>query len=131
MEEVRDQATGLFQAQGCAGTPGGGRYIILKLLIDGGRVTDCSFESNGCPAAHTAVGGLVAFLKGRTIEQASRLEANDLLILIGGLPDGKGYYASMAVEALQDALSNLGPVPADRRPASPQRSPLNAQRSGQ
>jgi NifU-like protein involved in Fe-S cluster formation len=111
VNEVPVEQTELTNAEGCSGSPGGGRYVILRLSVQEGTILDCSFESNGCPAAHTAVGGLVAFLKGRTLEQAGRLEAGDLLILIGGLPDGKGYYASMAVEALQDALSKFSAPP--------------------
>lgn len=108
--EVRSDAETIFEAEGCSGTPGGGRYIVLRLFVSADTIRDCSFESNGCPHAHRAVGGMMAFLKNRKVEQASRLEANDLLILIGGLPDGKGYYASMAVEALQDALAKVGVV---------------------
>jgi NifU-like protein involved in Fe-S cluster formation len=95
----------VVEVEGCSGTPGGGRYIVLRLQIADATIQDCSFETNGCPHAHKAVGGMVAFLKNRKVEQASRLESDDLLVLIGGLPDGKGYYASMAVEALQEALS--------------------------
>ena len=107
MKEETDQAVDVLKAEGCSGTPGGGRYVILRLTVQSDRILECSFESNGCPAAHTAVGGLVAFIKGRKLEQAHLLDPQDLLVLIGGLPDGKGYYATMAIEALRDALDSL------------------------
>ena len=107
----------LLKAEGCSGSPGGGRYVILRLSVHGNTIVDCSFESNGCPAAHTAVGGLVAFIKGRKLEQAALLDPEDLLVLIGGLPDGKGYYATMAIEALRDALDALSnPIPETQYP---------------
>ena len=107
MKEESDQAVDVLKAEGCSGTPGGGRYVILRITVRSDTILDCSFESNGCPAAHTAVGGLVAFIKGRRLEQAALLDSQDLLILIGGLPDGKGYYATMAIEALRDALEAI------------------------
>lgn len=95
------------QFVGQSGDPGGGRYVVLRLLVKHQTICDCSFETNGCPVAHLAVGGLATFLKDRRIDQASRLDPSDLLVLIGGLPEGKGYYADMAVEALKDALSKI------------------------
>jgi hypothetical protein len=44
---------------------------------------------------------------GRTVEEAFRIEARDLELLVGGLPDGKGQYAHMAVDALASALGEL------------------------
>ena len=114
MKEETDQAVEVLKAEGCSGTPGGGRYVILRLTVQSDTILDCSFESNGCPAAHTAVGGLVAFIMGRRLDQAALLDPKDLLILIGGLPDGKGYYASMAIEALRDAIDTLPLVPMSR-----------------
>jgi len=107
MQETSTNADHIQEVEGASGTSGGGRYVILRLHVLGDTIKDCSFESNGCPAAHQAVGGIAAFLKNRKVEHAARLEPQDLLILIGGLPDGKGYYADMAVEALRSALSLL------------------------
>ena len=97
----------LREVEGCCGSRGGGRYVILRLSVRADTIVDISFESNGCPSAHQAVGGLAAFLKDRKLEQARRLDPPDLLVLIGGLPDGKGYYADMAVDALRDAIEHL------------------------
>lgn len=90
--------------QGTSGDPGGGPYITLRLTEESGRILKVDFDTNGCPAAQAAACGLAAFAKGRTLEQLSRLETADLILMIGGLPDGKGHYAQMAVEAVQKAL---------------------------
>lgn len=90
--------------EGCSGSPGGGPYVILRLTVDGGRVLMADFETNGCPAAQMAACGLATFAKGRTLEQLEKLEGNDLLVLIGALPEGKGFYADMAIEALAQAI---------------------------
>lgn len=92
--------------RGEARGPGGAGYVQLVIGLAGDRIAAVDWESNGCPAAHKAAGGLALFLKGRTVEQASRIEPSDLLVLIGGLPDGKGHYADIAVGALQAALKS-------------------------
>ncbi len=106
----------VLEVEGASGTRGGGRYVILRLFVADGHIQDCSFESNGCPFAHLAVGGLVTFIKGRRPEQAALVDPTDLLLLIGGLPDGKGYYADMAVEALQNAVAKLNALSLSSQP---------------
>jgi NifU-like protein involved in Fe-S cluster formation len=89
---------------GKANGPGGAGFVRLHLIVDGDRIAFATWESNGCPAAHKASNGLATFLRGRTLEQASKIDPDDLLIFIGCLPDGKGQYATVAVDALKDAL---------------------------
>ena len=91
---------------GYATGAGGVGYVRLGLTILENRIVFATWESNGCPAAHKASNGLATFLRGRTLEQASKIDPDDLLVLIGGLPDGKGHYAAIAVEALRDALKS-------------------------
>ena len=96
----------VIEITGASGTPGSGRYIVVTVSLTGQRIEDLTFETNGCPAATAAACGLTTFLKGREVSQALSLEPRDLLLLIGGLPEGKGYYAAMAVEALRKALNH-------------------------
>lgn len=58
---------------GYATGPGGAGYVRLELTIAGDRIALATWESNGCPAAHKSSNGLATFLRGRTLEQASRL----------------------------------------------------------
>jgi NifU-like protein involved in Fe-S cluster formation len=43
-------------------------------------------------------------VRGRTFEQAKRLDVNDLLAVLGGLPEGKVYLADLAVAALKSGI---------------------------
>ncbi len=92
--------------EGTAGDPGGGPYVTLRLTLRNDMVVAAGWESNGCPAAQTAACGMAAFAKGRTTQQLARLDASDLLALIGGLPDGKGHYADLAIDALKRAFES-------------------------
>ena len=94
----------LREYRGRSGSPEGGPYIELRFMAMGDRIVETHWESNGCPAAQKAACGLAAFLKGRTIEQASRMDAEALGVLIGGLPEGKGHYLELATDSLEIAL---------------------------
>ena len=94
----------VIHLEGCAGSPGGGPYVILRLTVEGERVIATDFETNGCPAAQVAACGLATFAKGRTLLQLSKLEPLDLLLLIGSLPEGMGFYADMAVDSMKIAI---------------------------
>ncbi|MEQ1822911.1 MAG: iron-sulfur cluster assembly scaffold protein [Fimbriimonadaceae bacterium] len=68
------------------------------------KIEDAAYRSNGCFASIASASVVAEMLKGRTVEQALSLEPQDVNVLCGGLPEGKGYCAEMAVEAIQNAL---------------------------
>lgn len=85
--------------------PGDGPYIKLWLEVHADKIVRAAYVSNGCPSS-IACGSMVAqVVIRRTVEEALRLEATDLKLLLGGLPEGKEYCAEMAVAALRDALA--------------------------
>ncbi len=90
------------------GSPGGGPYVQLWLRVEKEAIVEASYECNGCPAAVAASSLLAQMLRGRTFEQARRIEPGDLLTILGGLPEGKEPYATRAVNALRHALDPSG-----------------------
>lgn len=89
---------------GVGGTPGEGPYVRLHLLVSEGYIRRASYECNGCPSSIAASSVVAQILTGRTLAQASLLEPNDVLLILGGLPQGKEYYAELAVTAITNAL---------------------------
>ena len=89
---------------GVGGTPGEGPYVRLWLVLDGDMIRRAGYECNGCPSSTAAASMAAQLLAGRTRERALRLEPHDLLLILGGLPEGKESYAAMAVEAVREAL---------------------------
>jgi hypothetical protein len=47
---------------------------------------------------------LCDLVRGRTTEQAGLITGEDLRTVLGGLPEGKGHFADMAVQAMRKAL---------------------------
>jgi len=90
--------------QGVAGMPGEGPHMILWFQVQDGRILKAAYATYGCPAA-VASGSITAtLLTSRTIEQALRLTAEDIIRVLQGLPEGKEECAKLAETALQNAF---------------------------
>jgi len=87
---------------GTGGSPGGGPYIQLWLKLDGGRILKATYETNGCPSSIASASALCELITGREIAKVRLLEARDLITYLGGLPEGKEFYADLAVNAVRD-----------------------------
>lgn len=90
---------------GAGGIPGDGPYVRMWLVIENGQVLSASYECNGCPSSTVAGSMLTQVAIGREVERLETMTPQDLLTLVGGLPEGKGYYADLAVSALLNALA--------------------------
>src|SRR2546426_385279 len=94
--------------RGGAGTPGERPYMLICLKVQNGIIERAGFTTYGCPGA-VACGSLTTELvTGRSVDIAGRIEANDLMTLLGGLPAGKEHCAELGVTALRNALSMEG-----------------------
>ncbi len=89
---------------GTCGEPGEGAYVRIWLQIEDGRIRRASYTTHGCPSSQAASGATVTLATGRTLEEASRITAKDIDTVLGGLPEGKGQFADMAVSALRRAM---------------------------
>ena len=89
---------------GTCGEPGEGAYVRIWLKVKDGRIEAACYATHGCPSSQAASGMAVTLCKGRTLEEASRLTGKDVETVLGGLPEGKGHFADMAVSALRSAM---------------------------
>lgn len=92
--------------RGAVGMAGEGPYALLWLEVEGDRIRRAAYETYGCPAAVACLSMLAEAIAGRTLEQARRLDARDLAVLLRGLPEGKEECADRAVAALAAALGD-------------------------
>lgn len=96
---------------GTVGVPGGGRYIKIHLILQEETIRAASYECNGCPASMASASLVCQLVYGKLVENALAIEGKDVILILGGLPEGKGAMADMAVSALNKALET--PVPRD------------------
>ena len=88
------------------GSEGGGPHMTLWLEVEGGKIKRAAYKSNGCPASMACGSMTCEIVRGRTVEEALRLGPEDLIVILGGLPEGKGECAHHAIIALRAALNN-------------------------
>ena len=90
---------------GVAGTPGDGPYVEMWVKLEDRRALDAAFVSHGCPSS-MAAGSLMCSLLVRmpATDPLAEMSAQDLLTLLGGLPEGKEFCADLAVRAAKSAV---------------------------
>ena len=89
---------------GLAGVIGDGPFVKIWLKTEGDKILRASYDTNGCPSSIGCSRGLCELAKGRMMERMKLLEPRELERFLGGLPEGKGYYADLAIQALKDAM---------------------------
>ena len=89
---------------GQSGDPGGGPYVQLWFIVDEDRIVQGAYQTYGCPAAIACASLAAEVLRGRSVEQALLLTSQDIALILGGLPEGKGHCPAMVVEAIARAF---------------------------
>lgn len=89
---------------GQEGTPGEGPYCQVWLRMPETVIEDARYKCNGCAAMIASASQAMELVVGRTTGEATRLEPHDLIVVLGGLPEGKEHCAERAVSALRKAL---------------------------
>jgi NifU-like protein involved in Fe-S cluster formation len=90
------------------GSPACGDMVRLYLKVDEKTkmITDIRFESYGC-ASNIATGSIITDLaKGKSLEDAKKLDWKTAADALGGLPPVKVHCAVLAVDALRTAIEN-------------------------
>ncbi|MEE9323628.1 MAG: iron-sulfur cluster assembly scaffold protein [Candidatus Aenigmarchaeota archaeon] len=85
-----------------------GDMISLHLKIDPKThvIKDIKFKSYGCAANIATTSVMTEIVKGKTIEEAKKIEFKDITKALGGLPPVKIHCSVLAIDALKSAIRN-------------------------
>lgn len=82
---------------------------IMKLYLkinDNEIIDDASFETFGCTAAIVSSSVATELIKGKTIDEALKLENQEIIDILGGLPPQKIHCSVLAKEAIEKAIED-------------------------
>lgn len=96
--EMKGHDTYFIYTGSCGDTMG----IFLK--IDSRVIKDAKFQAIGCAGAFASGSALTEMIKGKTLEQAERIDERDIVNYLGGIPEPKIHCACLAKKTLGLAI---------------------------
>ena len=93
-------------AVGSSGDPRCGDALTLYIKVKDEVITDITFLVFGCVAAIATSSMTTVLVKGKTLEDASRLTDEDITTALGGLPEHKLHCSVLGADALKNAIEN-------------------------
>lgn len=90
---------------GKASTLSGSDVIKLYFKIDEAEVvSEAKFKTYGCVGAIVCSSVVTELVINKTVEEVLSITANDIIEVLGGLPDEKIYCANLAEEAIKNTI---------------------------
>jgi nitrogen fixation NifU-like protein len=90
---------------GLVGAPECGDVMRLQIQIEDGIITDAKFKTFGCGSAIAASSLATEWLKGKSVDEAAKLDNMDLVEELS-LPPVKIHCSVLAQDAVQAAIND-------------------------
>ncbi|MGH9599043.1 MAG: iron-sulfur cluster assembly scaffold protein [Terracidiphilus sp.] len=87
--------------------PACGDVLKLTLKAAGGCIEEIRFLAKGCVPSIACASALTEIVRGKTFEAARKLEREELVGAVGGLPPASSHASHLAMDALAAALDQL------------------------
>lgn len=103
-----DESKFKCDATGIVGNPICGDQMKMYLKIDPktDKITDIRWKTYGCASAIASTSALSELAKGKTLDDALKISAEDIDNYLGKLPKHKFHCSILGHDALKDAIEN-------------------------
>ncbi len=81
-----------------------GDILRLEVKLADGRIVEARFRARGCVPAIACGSQLTEMLRGKTVNQAGKLQRDELVGSLGGLPEASEHAGHLAMDALAAVL---------------------------
>lgn len=95
-------------AKGIVGNPICGDQMLMMIKVDQKtqKITDVKWKTYGCASAIASTSALSELAKGRTLDDALKITAEEIEAYLGGLPKHKFHCSVLGHEALASAITD-------------------------
>jgi len=98
--EIEDHSTHFTYTGPCGDT------MAMFLKIESGVIKGAKFEAIGCAGAFASGSALTGMVKGKTLEEAERIDETDIVNHLGAIPEQKIHCARLAKRTLGFAIED-------------------------
>jgi nitrogen fixation NifU-like protein len=84
-----------------------GDVLELTVKIAGGRIDEIRFRAKGCVAAMACGSAVTELVSGKTVAEARRLNREELVQAVGGLPTASSHASHLAMDTLAAVLGKF------------------------
>lgn len=95
-----------YDAVGTVGNPVCGDQMRMYIKVRDGRISDVRWKTYGCASAIASTSALSELAKGKTLDEALTISAEDIDDYLGKLPKHKFHCSVLGHEALAEAVKN-------------------------
>lgn len=97
-----------YDASGIVGNPICGDQMKMFIKVDKktDKITDIRWKTYGCASAIASTSALSELAKGKTLDEALKITAEDIDDYLGKLPKHKFHCSILGHDALKDAIEN-------------------------
>lgn len=93
-----------FDAVGTVGNPVCGDQMKMYIKVKGDKIVDVRWKTFGCASAIASTSALSEMVKGKTMDDALKIDAKAIDNYLGNLPKHKFHCSVLGHEALAKAI---------------------------
>jgi len=83
-----------------------GDTMEIWLKVNGGKILNATFWTDGCVSTIACGSMVTEMVKGKNITQALAINQNDILKILGGLPEDNHHCALLAANTVKAAIQD-------------------------